>query len=761
MDGDARVPRVLRSTAWWIVAASALLLAACGDAQEREPRRAPSARPVPSSQPVPSAPAIQADQTGPDDTDDESADRALTQAAWARLRWPGGGVVASHRLDRLDEPVHAGSLFKLVTARAALAQGVITTRTAMACPRRVEVHGRRLDCVHPDLGRPLTVEDAIAYSCNHFFVRLAERLDRRVLASMLQRLSSGAIRLDGDALLPLVVVGLEGPRAGMRTWARTVLAATTVDDGDGGAAVARRGMRRAVEEGTARQVHDRETVTFAKTSTTMPDAGGQEGRVVAWRPDDGEIVVVRAAGVAGRDAAGIARAVWRAARRDTLGVRVGQWREPPAGDVRVERVALEPYVAAVVAGEGGADMPPAALDALAVVARTYAVASPGRHAADGYDVCDTTHCQVRGVATEWSRRAAARTSGLVLARDGEPLAVPYSASCGGVLACMHDIWSGDDPAVTRTGPDPAAHPVATWHSEIREPALRGALRDAGVRGDLLLDLRVLARTPGGVPKRLALDGLTPSVVDATRFRHVVGRRLGWDVLKSHVWDVRRSSGGFRFEGRGKGHGAGLCVLGATTLADRGWPLDRILKTYAPGVSLQSLHDRVRVQVPSSLASDAPRLRREVRATLADLRGRLSVETPRDVEVVVHPTRPAYQRATGRAWWTAGSSRALGAGRHRIDLAPDTADALGVTIRHEVVHVLTAPALAGAPAWTVEGLAYLLARPDAPRTTGPCPSDAEIGRPGTLEAMRDVYARAAGCVQARVGDEAGWRQLAGQ
>ena len=44
----------------------------------------------------------------------------MARAAWARLRWPGGEVIASNRDDRLDEPVHAGSLVKLAVARAAL-----------------------------------------------------------------------------------------------------------------------------------------------------------------------------------------------------------------------------------------------------------------------------------------------------------------------------------------------------------------------------------------------------------------------------------------------------------------------------------------------------------------------------------------------------------------------------------------------------------------------------------------------------------------
>src|SRR6185312_12728258 len=56
-------------------------------------------------------------------------------------------------------------------------------------------------------------------------------------------------------------------------------------------------------------------------------------------------------------------------------------------------LALEDYVATVVATEGSAESQPEALKALAVVVRTYALKNLGRHAKDGYDFCSTTHCQ--------------------------------------------------------------------------------------------------------------------------------------------------------------------------------------------------------------------------------------------------------------------------------------------------------------------------------------------------------------------------------
>jgi len=216
----------------------------------------------------------------------------------------------------------------------------------------------------------------------------------------------------------------------------------------------------------------------------------------------------------------------------------------------------------------------------------------------------------------------------------------------------------------------------------------------------------------------------------------------------------------------------------------------VLATYAPGATLRAAQDRVTLRVPSALSSEAPRVRIAILQQLADLRLRLSVTAPRDVAFEVHPTREAYQRATGRAWWTSASTRHLGGGRYRVDLAPPagarSVPALLAVLRHESVHVLTALALADGPAWAAEGLAHTLGKvgtalravhqPDArvarqspgakaaavrqPPPAAPCPTDLEISRPGSLDAMRDVYARSADCVVAAIPEGvAGWRTLA--
>ena len=106
-----------------------------------------------------------------------------------------------------------------------------------------------------------------------------------------------------------------------------------------------------------------------------------------------------------------------------------------AGDhklIAVVAMDREVAVASVVAAEMPASTPREALKAQAVVARAYLAAAGPRH--DGFDFCDSTHCQFlreRPEPRSEAFQATRETRGLVLAYLGMAFAALYSASCGG------------------------------------------------------------------------------------------------------------------------------------------------------------------------------------------------------------------------------------------------------------------------------------------------------------------------------------------
>ena len=254
----------------------------------------------------------------------------------------------------------------------------------------------------------------------------------------------------------------------------------------------------------------------------------------------------------------------------------------PGGYV-VRTIRLEDYVAGVLAGEAARNSSPSALEALAITVRTYALANLSRHRADGFDLCDQTHCQVLRKATLATETAAAGTAGKILLYRGAVASVFYTASCGGRTEQPSHVWPGaSDPEYLPSRDDDACDGMPVWTDELSIADLMRSLEAAGFKGDTIRDLRVLSRNESGRVARLRLDGLSPGEISGQDLRVVVGRTLGWQHIKSTTFDVRRTAAGYLFSGRGSGHGVGLCVIGSARLGARGQSASGILARYFPG-----------------------------------------------------------------------------------------------------------------------------------------------------------------------------------
>jgi stage II sporulation protein D len=260
------------------------------------------------------------------------------------------------------------------------------------------------------------------------------------------------------------------------------------------------------------------------------------------------------------------------------------------GRTRIERIALDTYVAQVLAGEGQPKASEAAQQALAITARTFALANRNRHRAEGFDLCDTTHCQVLRPATAVTTRAAQATRGRVLLHQGQPAFVFYSAWCGGRTELASQVWPGAiDYGRARSREDEACEDEAEWTSDLPAADIETALRAAGLNGSRLRNVRVLARNSSKRITRLRVDGFTPREISGHDFRMAVMRVAGAQSIKSTSFDVDRTRDGYRFRGRGNGHGVGLCVIGAGRRAERGASAEEILRFYFPGLTVKLWH----------------------------------------------------------------------------------------------------------------------------------------------------------------------------
>jgi stage II sporulation protein D len=137
-----------------------------------------------------------------------------------------------------------------------------------------------------------------------------------------------------------------------------------------------------------------------------------------------------------------------------------------AGIIAVNRVPLEEYLLGVVPCELGPDRFPLleALKAQAVAARTYALKHVGRHRGEGFDLCDTPHCQVYGGAGRekpLSSEAVRQTWGLAAFYQGNLAETLYTSTCGGRTECSSAVFSGPAESYLGGVPCTADHRAVT------------------------------------------------------------------------------------------------------------------------------------------------------------------------------------------------------------------------------------------------------------------------------------------------------------
>lgn len=107
---------------------------------------------------------------------------------------------------------------------------------------------------------------------------------------------------------------------------------------------------------------------------------------------------------------------------------------------QVVEMDLEKYVKGVVPQEMPPSAPMEALKAQAVAARSYAVTS-WNHAAQGANVCTTTHCQVwKGIHFSRTDQAVEETRGVFATYRGSIIRAFYFGHCDGHTRNSEDVW---------------------------------------------------------------------------------------------------------------------------------------------------------------------------------------------------------------------------------------------------------------------------------------------------------------------------------
>ncbi|WP_278503659.1 SpoIID/LytB domain-containing protein [Mitsuokella multacida] len=268
-------------------------------------------------------------------------------------------------------------------------------------------------------------------------------------------------------------------------------------------------------------------------------------------------------------------------------------RHKGGGLTAVNVVPVDGYLRSVVPEEMPVDWPAEAIKAQSVAARSFALASRGRHTSEGYDLCTTTHCQLyTGTAAEKSASNAAikATRGEVLTYGGKPIEALFHTDSGGMTENSEDVWGSHVPYLRAAKDTPAK--TMPWTKTISRADLERKLAAKGhdigkVRSLALSPLAIgrsaKDRTASGRVKTMTVKGTKgTATLSGTTWRSLLG-------LKSTLFDAKLTKDAVTFTGYGSGHGLGISQWGAERMAAKGASYAEILHHYYTGTKLQQLY----------------------------------------------------------------------------------------------------------------------------------------------------------------------------
>lgn len=269
----------------------------------------------------------------------------------------------------------------------------------------------------------------------------------------------------------------------------------------------------------------------------------------------------------------------------------------------VNEVDLEEYLKGVVGKEMNLSEGDEALKTQVIIARTYAVHEQRlerlrRVKGEKFDLYDDERSQMYGGLerhTAATEKLVDDTRGMFVLYDGKIVRTFYSSACGGHTEPAWEIMTDETEKMAPLAGTKCDYcqrrPLYRWKEpvlipkkEIAEKCLPKELQDKRIKS-----VDVTRTLPGGhaLEVSITLENSSRIVkLNATNeFKRAISQKL-----RSTLWDRIEDKGdSISIIGRGYGHGAGLCQVGAYEMAKDGKTAAEILEYYYPGAKLKKVY----------------------------------------------------------------------------------------------------------------------------------------------------------------------------
>lgn len=309
--------------------------------------------------------------------------------------------------------------------------------------------------------------------------------------------------------------------------------------------------------------------------------------------------------------------------------------------VAINKLSVEDYLTSVISSEMNADCPKEFMKAAAVISRSWLLAQIKKRKSLGdkhqaffaftktdkeivrwhdredhtiFDVCADDHCQryqgITRASNEQAREAVASTRGEVLMYEGEICDARFSKCCGGRTEEFQYAWENIHKPYLQSIEDPYCNTqdeellsrvlnkydqetkdFYNWEVNLSQKHICELLKERlGIDFGKVLELNAVERGPGGHLSKLKIVGTEHTMTIGKELE--IRRALSETHLLSSAFEAvpyfeedDTTPAGFKLNGRGWGHGVGMCQIGAAVMGQQGHPYQDILKFYYRGADI--------------------------------------------------------------------------------------------------------------------------------------------------------------------------------
>lgn len=255
----------------------------------------------------------------------------------------------------------------------------------------------------------------------------------------------------------------------------------------------------------------------------------------------------------------------------------------------VNYIELEDYIRGILYHEASHYWPMEALQAQAIVSRSYAVYQMQENKLKNYDVTSDIYSQVYGGKTSErgrTNKAVDATLGQVLTYKDKVVPAYFHAVCGAHTEDASLLWNTDIPPLKGLPCNFCRDsPHFNWHYVLTLDEIEKNLVNAGLKISGIKDIVISGKDKSGrITDLNIVSGKKDLKISAKDFRSIVGP----NIIRSTKFSVNVIKHDAVFEGVGWGHGVGLCQWGAYFMAKQGYSTKQILKYYYPGTDVKAL-----------------------------------------------------------------------------------------------------------------------------------------------------------------------------